>query len=45
MVGFTSMSKSVPAASVMRFLSDLYSELDDLVDRHNVYKVRGDALL
>ncbi|MEW5305777.1 MAG: hypothetical protein WDW36_008295 [Sanguina aurantia] len=46
-VGFTSMSKSVPAASVMRFLSDLYSELDDLVDRHNVYKVEtaGDCYI
>lgn len=34
------MSKQVPAAAVMAFLSELYSRLDALVDEHGVWKVR-----
>lgn len=33
------MSKMVPAAAVMMFLSDLYSKLDALVDEFGVWKV------
>lgn len=33
------MSKKVPAAAVMVFLSQLYCIMDALVDRHGIFKV------
>ncbi|GFR50063.1 hypothetical protein Agub_g12205 [Astrephomene gubernaculifera] len=46
-VGFTAMSKLVPAAAVMSFLSELYSRLDALVDSYGVWKVEtaGDCYI
>ncbi|EFJ40224.1 guanylyl and adenylyl cyclase family member [Volvox carteri f. nagariensis] len=46
-VGFTTMSKMVPAAAVMAFLSELYSKLDALVDQYGVWKVEtaGDCYI
>ncbi|GIL93412.1 hypothetical protein Vretifemale_20814, partial [Volvox reticuliferus] len=46
-VGFTAMSKMVPAAAVMSFLSELYSKLDALVDQYGVWKVEtaGDCYI
>lgn len=38
-VGFTSMSKEVEPAQVMRFLNELYTQYDALVDKYGVYKV------
>ena len=46
-VGFTTMSKQVPPDQVMRFIHSLYSVLDELVDKHDVYKVdtAGDSYI
>ena len=38
-VGFTSMSKEVPAQMVMEFLNNLFSKFDLLLDDYDVYKV------
>ena len=39
-VGFTSMSKEVPAQMVMRFLNELFGKFDAMCDYYDVYKVR-----
>ena len=46
-VGFTSMSKEVPAAEVMRFLNELFTGFDRLVKVHRVHKVEtaGDCYI
>ena len=38
-VGFTSLCQKVTPAAVMKLLNELYTKLDDLVGKHNVYKV------
>ena len=40
-VGFTSMSKEVPAEKVMQFLNELFSKFDAMCDYYDVYKVGG----
>eukprot|EP00798_Chlamydomonas_sp_ICE-L_P028579 gene28579-31745_t len=37
--GFTDMSKEVSSQAVMGYMNDMFSFLDDLVDKHGVYKV------
>ncbi|GFR42727.1 hypothetical protein Agub_g3645 [Astrephomene gubernaculifera] len=46
-VGFTSMCKEVPAKTVMKFLNDLYTRFDTLLDIYGVYKVEtiGDCYM
>lgn len=46
-VGFTSMAGSMRPVQVMKMLNELYTELDALVEKHNVYKVEtiGDAYM
>mmetsp|Transcript_3823 Transcript_3823/g.8537 ORF Transcript_3823/g.8537 Transcript_3823/m.8537 type:complete len:1220 (+) Transcript_3823:92-3751(+) len=46
-VGFTSMAGSMRPIQVMKMLNDLYTELDKLVLKHQVYKVEtiGDAYM
>jgi len=46
-VGFTSMAGSMRPIQVMKMLNELYTELDKLVEKHNVYKVEtiGDAYM
>mmetsp|Transcript_1825 Transcript_1825/g.4566 ORF Transcript_1825/g.4566 Transcript_1825/m.4566 type:complete len:1245 (+) Transcript_1825:180-3914(+) len=46
-VGFTSMAGSMRPMQVMKMLNELYTELDKLVAKHNVYKVEtiGDAYM
>ncbi|PNH02932.1 Guanylate cyclase soluble subunit beta-2 [Tetrabaena socialis] len=46
-VGFTEMCHSVPPTTVMRFLNLLYSRLDTLLDKYDVYKVEtiGDCYM
>ncbi|GIL63841.1 hypothetical protein Vafri_17834 [Volvox africanus] len=46
-VGFTSMCKEVPSKAVMRFLNDLYTRFDTLLDIYGVYKVEtiGDCYM
>ncbi|GIL78976.1 hypothetical protein Vretifemale_8354 [Volvox reticuliferus] len=46
-VGFTSMCKEVPAKAVMKFLNDLYTRFDTLLDIYGVYKVEtiGDCYM
>jgi hypothetical protein len=43
------MSKEVTPAQVMEYLSSLFTLLDELIDQHDVYKVRrpgeGDKML
>eukprot|EP00798_Chlamydomonas_sp_ICE-L_P004376 gene4376-14501_t len=38
-VGFTAMSKEMSSGRVMGYLNELFTQLDDLVDAHQVYKV------
>ena len=44
-MGFASMAGSMRHIQVMKMLSELYTELDKLVAKHQVYKVEtiGDA--
>lgn len=46
-VGFTSMAGSMRPIQVMKMLNELYTELDRLVAKHQVYKVEtiGDAYM
>ena len=46
-VGFTSMAGSMRPIQVMKMLNELYTELDKLVEKHQVYKVEtiGDAYM
>eukprot|EP00730_Choanoeca_flexa_P005201 TRINITY_DN11901_c0_g3_i3.p1 TRINITY_DN11901_c0_g3~~TRINITY_DN11901_c0_g3_i3.p1 ORF type:complete len:1077 (+),score=229.75 TRINITY_DN11901_c0_g3_i3:283-3513(+) len=46
-VGFTDISSSQPAEKVMDMLDRLYTKLDNLVDKHNLFKVEtiGDAFM
>ena len=46
-VGFTSMAGSMRPIQVMEMLNELYTELDKLVEKHQVYKVEtiGDAYM
>jgi len=46
-VGFTSMSGSMRPIQVMEMLNELYTELDKLVQKHQIYKVEtiGDAYM
>jgi class 3 adenylate cyclase len=46
-VGFTPMCHKLPADTVMAFLNDLFSRLDDLTVAHGVYKVEtiGDCYM
>lgn len=38
-VGFTSMAGKMRPLQVMAMLNELYTELDKLVEKHEVYKV------
>ncbi|GFH23412.1 guanylate cyclase domain-containing protein, partial [Haematococcus lacustris] len=38
-VGFTAFSKECTPGQVMSFLNELFSKMDGLLDKHNVYKV------
>ena len=46
-VGFTSMAGSMRPIQVMKMLNELYTELDKIVEKHQVYKVEtiGDAYM
>ena len=46
-VGFTSMAGSMRPIQVMKILNELYTELDKLIEKHQVYKVEtiGDAYM
>ncbi|KAL6746525.1 nucleotide cyclase [Haematococcus lacustris] len=46
-VGFTTMSKECQPAQVMSFLNELFSQLDQLVNKHAVFKVEtaGDCYI
>ncbi|KAL6759987.1 adenylate and guanylate cyclase catalytic domain-containing protein [Haematococcus lacustris] len=46
-VGFTAFSKECTPGQVMSFLNELFSKLDDLLDKHSVYKVEtaGDCYI
>ena len=46
-VGFTSMAGHMRPIQVMKMLNDLYTEMDKLVEKHQVYKVEtiGDAYM
>ncbi|KAL6747238.1 guanylate cyclase, partial [Haematococcus lacustris] len=46
-VGFTAFSKECTPGQVMSFLNELFSKLDALLDKHNVYKVEtaGDCYI
>ena len=46
-VGFTSMAGSMRPIQVMKMLNELYTEMDKLVEKHQVYKVEtiGDAYM
>lgn len=46
-VGYTNMSSQMTPVEVMQMLSDLYSQMDVLAKKHNVYKVEtiGDAYI
>ncbi|KAL7531833.1 hypothetical protein ACHAXR_004264 [Thalassiosira sp. AJA248-18] len=46
-VGFTSMAGTMRPIQVMKMLNELYTELDKLVEKHQVYKVEtiGDAYM
>eukprot|EP00984_Skeletonema_dohrnii_P009306 scaffold3549_cov110-Skeletonema_dohrnii-CCMP3373.AAC.8 len=46
-VGFTNMAGNMRPIQVMKMLNELYTELDKLVEKHNVYKVEtiGDAYM
>ncbi|GFH08250.1 guanylate cyclase domain-containing protein, partial [Haematococcus lacustris] len=46
-VGFTAFSKECTPCQVMSFLNELFSKLDALLDKHNVYKVEtaGDCYI
>ena len=38
-VSFTNLCHQVPAAAVMKLLNELYTKLDELAGKYNVYKV------
>lgn len=46
-VGFTQMSKSMSAVSVVSLLNEIFSKFDDLVDKHKLEKIKtiGDAYM
>ncbi|MEZ4439981.1 MAG: adenylate/guanylate cyclase domain-containing protein [Polyangiaceae bacterium] len=46
-VGFTQLSAEVPAVDLVRFLNDLFLELDTLTEQHGLEKVKtiGDAYM
>ncbi|GFH18066.1 guanylate cyclase domain-containing protein [Haematococcus lacustris] len=46
-VGFTAFSKECTPGQVMSFLNELFSKMDGLLDKHNVYKVEtaGDCYI
>jgi len=46
-VGFTQMSKSMPAVSVVSLLNEIFSKFDDLAEKHNLEKIKtiGDAYM
>ncbi|GFH32055.1 guanylate cyclase domain-containing protein, partial [Haematococcus lacustris] len=46
-VGFTAFSKECTPGQVMSLLNELFSKLDALLDKHNVYKVEtaGDCYI
>lgn len=46
-VGFTQMSKSMPAVSVVSLLNEIFSRFDDLAEKHNLEKIKtiGDAYM
>jgi adenylate cyclase len=46
-VGFTQMSKSMPAVSVVSLLNEIFSRFDDLAEKYNLEKIKtiGDAYM
>ncbi len=46
-VGFTQMSKSMPAVAVVSLLNEIFSKFDDLAEKHNLEKIKtiGDAYM
>ncbi len=46
-VGFTEMSKKMPAVAVVSLLNDIFSSFDDLAEKHGLEKIKtiGDAYM
>ena len=42
LVGFTELSRQMPAKSLVGLLNELYSRLDRLVEKHGVEKIKDD---
>ena len=46
-VGFSELSRRLPAVEIVRVLNDIFSQFDDLAEKHNLEKIKtiGDAYM